>query len=700
MILALLVLQATAPSQAVIAAPHAARVAQLCGARSPADAGQLLALERREADVASRRPSTSDWVALGCTRAQLEFAGVVGREGVEMPLGDPWALGAINAMSRAVAAEPAHPVAAEVMALMALAEEADDVAPGVIASVLQASQHALAPTAMLRACSEFALRVRDTVVAGRCAHAGLARGADSTWHLIRRARIAFSRADTAGGSIAFAAAASSARGAAAHAELDWHLRWFLSPDEYQQWKVLPDSSASGFVRDRLTTRDVRDARPFGARLVEHFARLDVVLQRFRLHLARQFRERGGFPRPTPEGLVDAPWQEVLTSCEPGTIPAESHRFYDRWQWVIDDRGAVWMRFGPPDDRIDISPQCPGALPGSVVREMWRYMIDGEAVLLHFENEAFDGSASAARLVAGVLGTYMCDLDAARCTMSHRTSMPGGLPPEQLERVRVQDDAYLVTATTTDDNAPRGLATLRVAARLHRLRDPQTDRPIALVSYALRMSDLERDGAGSAAVTLTIRWWDPRAAVERDTALIRVHAIPAGADTTRSLTGFVVLPGSDGIAAWSIAASQPERFGRSGGIDEPPLAEGAVRMSNIVVGSAASGLVWRWYGEELLVTAVGRAARTHPVTLYYQVESGRARDSVFTSITLTRLRGSVASPRPDLDIRMPSSLVMGLNEFVPELDVSLLEPGHYRIDLAIAVGRDAPFARRSTTITLD
>src|ERR1019366_1844040 len=126
----------------------------------------------------------------------------------------------------------------------------------------------------LRACGELALRINDEATAQRCAMLGLAKGIDSTWHLIRLAQLSFRHADTTSGVKYFLSAMSAAHDSIAHDEVNWHLQWFLSPGERTALAAQADSSRSRFVRDRLAERDVKDGRRPGARIAEHFARLE------------------------------------------------------------------------------------------------------------------------------------------------------------------------------------------------------------------------------------------------------------------------------------------------------------------------------------------------------------------------------------------------------------------------------------------
>ena len=185
-------------------------------------------------------------------------------------------------------------MAAEVLAVLVL----DDLWPDAtaVAGMFKAYAAGVTAPGVLRACTEFSLRSNDIKTARSCAMQALARGADSTWHLLRLTRIAFREADTVGGSKQFFAAIAAAHDTAARAEAEWHLQWFLEPKELPLPAQLPDTARARWTRDLLVRRDVRDGQPIGARLAEHFSRLEYVLAHFRLHVPVTIRKQLAWPR--------------------------------------------------------------------------------------------------------------------------------------------------------------------------------------------------------------------------------------------------------------------------------------------------------------------------------------------------------------------------------------------------------------------
>ncbi|MBP6444366.1 MAG: hypothetical protein KA267_10120 [Gemmatimonadales bacterium] len=692
-----------------------------CGQTVTTDRTTLLREEERATfGVRDRRNDPTAWLALACLRAQLEAARVPGRQGIEMGSGEPWALGSIRAAGRAVRLD-VRSRAVEVLAEMMLGELADDVPESMLGLLVSAVDAGGRAPALLRACAEHALARGREGTARQCAQLGLAAGSDSTFHLLRVARLSYRAKDRTSGERAFLQSALSMRGPLARAELTWHLQWFLAPEEFEQWGGIPDSTAGAWVRNQLAVRDVRDGRAAGSRLAEHFARLEYVTKHFVLRLPRHVRLAGGLVGATPESGGGENPDLVAAACEPGEIPAAPFRFYQRWQQSIDDRGAVWLRYGAPMQRIRNRPTCapgnsgpPPNSPNGVrrdnmpivvgrsdvterdanIREAWKYVIDGRVLLLHFENERFDGSSEATRLVAGVLGTYLCDVDAARCNDTERSKMANRTPalddrlsPERIVLLRQADQEAIVTATTRDDNAVRTKRNIPLVASQYRLWDPRTREPITLVTWAVPLADVSRDRNGQRQLgTLRIeaRRWSSASGTWLDTAFVRQ---PQPKDTLagrRFLAGSLALPGGDDATAWGVTVSQEDGgWGRSWEDDAAPLGRGSTVLSDIVLGIPGEGLEWRAGVEPVPLAPFGALVRGQPGSLYLQVRSTEARSEATMQVQIYRDRsGAAPAGTSALEIAFPVSLRSGVNEFARQVDFQQLEAGRYRLQVQL------------------
>ncbi len=579
----------------------------------------------------------------------------------------------------------------------------------------------------LRGCSYFGMDAGDTAAVQRCATMALATGEDSTWHELALTRLAFRDADTALGTQRFLRAVAAAHDTASRDEITWQLQWFVTPDEEQEWTALTDSARANWVRDRLASRDVRDGQPPGARLAEQFKRLDYVLANFRLHPARVMAKTFGTLAATPFNRL--PDTLVMGTCEPGLIPAQPYRFYRRWETDIDDRGVIWMRFGTPEKRIRAVPHCD--LPAPIVpgvdtfgrhanggsapdnaREVWLYDLNGQELLLNFEGEEFGGTVEATRLVTGVLGSYMCDVDVKRCNLNSLSQMNAIartrrgdedlLSPEAVERLREEDAHYVATATTTDDNSPRGLVPIETIAHLHRLWDPVTGERLALVTYALKSRDLAiqyNDSMRTAVVDLSIRQWAASRGTWNDTTIPKHLRLPDTTLKRTHLTGFVLLPSSPGVTSWSLVATQPAgRRGISYDVSGDSLASGPLALSDLVIGAASQGLVWDNHGAKITLAPLDAVNRTEPMSLYYQIRSTVARPQATTNLALYRIRDGRVADSAALQVVLESPLPAGISETAPLVDVSRLPKGSYRLDVRLTDG--AATIRRSTVLNVD
>jgi len=676
------------------------------------DRGQLLRFADRYGDSLRKRDGDAAlWFATACLRADLFSAGAIAHEGIEMGSGASWEQGAVNALLRALALRPADPHAADLLARLAL-DDVDVKAVAMIRATLARAQGAGAATAATyRACSEFAWRAHDTTAARNCATASLAAGLDSTWQLIRLARLRFVAFDTASGNRLFQQAADAAHDSAAKLEVTWHLQWFLTPDEEREWQRAVDSQPGRWIRDRLASRDVRDGRPSGARLAEHFARLEYVEDHFRLAVPRNVAA-GLRTGPATRESADPPHCAVTSCSEPGQVWAIEWREYRRWQTDFDDRGIVWMRFGQPDRRIPWT--CP-ILKCQVAREAWVYAIDGRDMLLSFENEAFDGSVEATRLVSGVLGSYFCDVDTRRCRLTSLSQADAAtqankfvkaptfamVKPEDIEHIRVEDRAAIGAATTTDDNSLRGQRFIETVARLHRLWDPATGEPLALVTYAIRNGDLgmtTRADMLDADITLTVRQWDPAADVRRDTTFHRHNEFVSGR-VPRDWTGFLLIPSTAGVTSWSVAVSQPDhRLGRAFEDPGTPLGTGPVALSDLVIGANAEPLRWGGGPDAIPLAPFDAINRTDTLRLYYEVKSTHVAN-VHTVLALYRTDIPKQANTPALQVASATTLRTGIAEVTPSVVVSQLAKGDYRIEVRIEDSGGKVMVRRTAALTL-
>ena len=188
----------------------------------------------------------------------------------------------------------------------------------------------------------------------------LAAGLDSTWHLLRLTRQAFREGDSLGGVAHFID--GGGRGP--------RHRWHSSTSagtcsgssrrrSAQRGSALADSSRGTWVRDRLIERDVRDGRPPGSRLAEHFARLEHVEKHFRLCDSLRVASALTAPRPGVfQGVTETGKSTDGTTLE--RIPPVAGRLRRSRRDLHALRGAGQDRGEHAGGRVP-GPTSPGAM---------------------------------------------------------------------------------------------------------------------------------------------------------------------------------------------------------------------------------------------------------------------------------------------------------------------------------------------------
>lgn len=699
MLLALALMLQQVPSPALPAIDHpgadpllAADLRAACPSSIATDRLALLKLEEHQADRHSLASDPAAWGALACTRALLGTLGAVSHESTMMIAGESWTEGAISALEQSLTLRPGDRRSADLLAVLAMNEPEPRGYDAIAFALDKAASAGRVGSATLRGCADFALRSGHPEITRRCSSRALREGKDSTWHALLLARLDFRGADSVAGTRAFVQAARAAHDTLAKLAIAWHLQWFVSPDERTAWASLGDTARDGWVRNVLASRDVRDGRPAGARLAEHFKRLEHVDSAFRLSVAKVLRTAmltkpsTGLP-PFSVGSASIPAVPADISEVTTMLLNQPFHDYMRWQIDLDDRGVTWMRFGKPL-RTQVAPDI----------EVWYYEIDGKPMLLSFLYEEFSGSAAPSRLATGKIGDVYCGIDTWRCLLGMRQT----LNPELIRQVIAQDREWIGVATTRDDNSVRTDKTIDVISRLHRLWDPVTGAPLALLTYAVKASDLvaPQDSAQrTARLEFAFRRWDAIDNRWQDTTFTRRFTF-ASTDVRR-LTGFIITSSSPNVSSWSLVATQSEnRRGRAWDVTTGPLDRGPLVLSDLVLGQEGQGIVWANHNAEILLAPLNAVDRHQPVSLYYQIRSDEARQGVRTTVALYRIEDGVARDTAALQVGFDQAIQSGVNEVAPMLDVSRLDMGSYRLEVRLSDDKGSVITRRTVQLNLN
>ncbi|MES2304102.1 MAG: hypothetical protein V4558_01270 [Gemmatimonadota bacterium] len=678
------------------------RIVALCGAL-----GTQGALLKEEGTLADHGPTADARVliSLACVRARLSALETISRPGFLMPLGDSWTAGSERALLRGLALAPSA-FGAEILGALAYDAELSPLLDSVAVALAGAVGPGTASAAAARSCVDLSERGGKPARAAACAQAALAAGVDSTWQQLYLARAAARTADTTQALLRLHEALHSAHDRGSWDEVGWQLKWFVEPDEWDEWQTLPDSSRQRWVLNTFALRDIRDARPSGSRLVEHFARLDYVIAHFRLAVSRKGQLKFLYPA-TPESRVPG---NFAMFWEPGLIHADLLRPTERWTGFYDDRATVWMRLGAPGNTREwsgIDTVRPSLKKqqleyfGTNSRTVWQYDIGGSRLLLQFEPEAFTATTKPTRLVKGVLGSYLCGLDTYRCfltTTSENAERMGGraVEAEHLERIRTEDAAFIKLATTQDDNSRRFAHGLETSARLQ--REWKDGRLVAVIPWSVRAGDLLVDSSSVATLMIELRQWDENAERWIDTTELRRLRIPAGTGPDARVNGLIEAATGAAISSWSLMIRQDSiRAGGRWGTRMPSLVAGTLEMSDLILGAPKQRQVWTGPSGKVPVASLGTFNRKEPVSLYWQILSEARRAEVETTIALYLTEKP--SDKPSLEVRSTGSLEASLNESLRELDISRLDKGAYRLEVVVRDRKAGVTLRRTVPLLL-
>lgn len=668
--------------------PISAQQPIVCNDHTGQDVGSLLSNNDALTSRGQRLPdSEADLLALACVRWELWKRNAIAREGPGMPLGSSWLTGAAAGAWAAVRVDPGSRRAAIVMAELSRTEPRRLASQRNLDGAYQLFSMSADPAIRILAAEACVLLgewlPERSVEMLRCAAAGML--ADSTTALwpLATARAHAMLGDAEAAWAAWRRAAQLSSEEPAWSLLRGQVRWFATAEELRSL-----DEATGAARPELLTylpvrRDAATGAGSGSYLVTHFRRLATARREFALDVPRGQEERF---------LTGAPTVSILWAID-STATLSDWRELRRWQLEVDDRGAIYVRHGPPDARVH-------PVNRNATIELWHYERTMIPMSFQFEEEDFDGSAEATRLVAGRYGSHWCGVDARRCLYGM-----GNLGPtaEQLAGMR-EDDRHLLSASERFDTpSDSGALPLPLIARGFRVWDSRTGAPILLVSYAVPWP--ARDVGGHLSLPLRVR---TRGGSNRDTVVVHDHraaSTPEADDHDRHAMGFAVIPRDQSAIAWSAELElSPSHMARATGIASPPTERSGVSMSDIVASTEDSPIRWSVAGESQPIDPGMKLHKDRPLHLFYQVRYAGDRDieGASTRIQVLPMKSDgseVGDPTREMVVEFPQEIHPGINDVGPLMDAGRLRDGIYLLEVLIIDTGGIVLARASTTIEL-
>lgn len=678
----------------------AAQVAVLADPTTKAVWDELLATTR----LAQRYPkSPGAWLALAQARRTAHELRMKALQGPRQTAGESFAIGAGNALIRALELDSTDAAAAEALARLPLPTDGAHRLKSWAAALRQYAG-LLSPTGLAAAAGlqrevgargEAVALWREALLKG-FPYPGLLR--------MELARDLHALDSTAAGASSYFAGAEDTS-AATVAAYTRELRWLGSPAELAEWEALAPDDRADWLAGFWGTRDVAEGRSEGARLAEHFRRLEYALTAYRLRLQSTGRHRIKSTSASTESLKLVEVLRDLRAQSDGSddllrfldfdavaLGSNSPFFSFRSsQDLLDDRGVVYVRHGAPEQRQ--------ATIGGVALEIWRYQRPAGDIVLSFKEVDFDGQAGASALVPSLLTEdpyfrdQICALDVALCPVyvyvkdSYRKEARRLSSGVQLAHSRTKGLEAIQTATATDDFVRPIERSLSPLTQIYGLTHLTTDGPRLVAAFAIPGDELTAtqspEAGGRYLYPITIRL----------DAVRRSDGVRFGVDTLRHfattepiakgafLVGSVELPVAPG--EWTASLTLATHDGRLAvanlGRVTAPAVRGVV-LSDLVFGKVGGGAEWSSGRSRVSLNPLNTFAVRGEAAVYVQVR-GIARDASYRAV-FEFFDGDDAAAAPRLTLSFTERSPGGIQELQRTLGLGKLTPGGYRVRLTM------------------
>ncbi len=714
------------------------RRAELSHARADALRAQDL-LERAVVDAPR---SAVAWYGLGLDRLQLARDTVFSKGGALMPVGVSYLDGAANALVRAIELDDTLTVAVNALALTPEPREGSSALKERVA-LLRRERRLLSPGAM----AETAVLERD------------GGSVDSAIALERRA-LATGKVDS--GVVSLGLARDLYRSGHADAGREVLLRgaatdsmasqqayraalaWVATPAELAAWDTVPPEHRSTWVAFFWSKRDVADGRPDGSRLVEHYRRLEHAMKYFRLSLPETGRQTFHSELPVGEMADEDDARRFAlryAECFPDearllydaeTIGADTpFDYYKPVQDLVDDRGVVWIRQGPPDHAA--------SSVGGEPAEVWVYDRPGGPLVLQFRGADFQGSSGASTLVPSLLSepaevrnqvcavyqplcpastrnepvrlgaapAYVpktrCDVDSANPFTGRAAALAAaadalnsetrleGMRQGSAEVVLARDKGReaIDTATRTDAYPRAFTHVVRPAVEIYALDSAGGVSPRLVVGYAVpgnQLSGSKLSATGQSVYEVDIRLMAVRRSDGQRFDLDSPHQFLADSALHggQYLTGTLELPVPSGDYTASLVVEQRDGRGAVATLDAVQVPAGSARLavSDIVLGRPGSPVVWHSGSAVVPLNPLNTFPVGGNADVYVQLSG--ARPGVTYQMRFGVYDADAGPGKPArLTIAVSQAADRSWIEVARTLGLRNLPAGHYRVQLDVS-----------------
>lgn len=449
--------------------------------------------------------------------------------------------------------------------------------------------------------------------------------------------------------------------------------------------VAGDSLLAGYDRARGAERSAwlrtfwsdlarRDLRDPAERLTEHYRRLAHAVQAFGLRVNRRY-------------------------YAPNNI-------YRSDQEQYDDRGVVWIRHGPPDDRILVP------LFGLPPLETWRYRRADGDLLLHFQAGGYSQAAGSRSLdFGGAIDDYRlvptlfdwmyrqssaydmllgsrCALHELYCKyMTWGPNGQAGLAAEERGLVT----ASAVIATGSDAMERRFARGLEARSELFAV-GREGERSLVHVAFQIpvQVTEVARPGARLAtAVHLRVAMLAPGGAVVGWVDTTTEASLPEGRPGLLDAFGRVTLTVPPGRWRYRVELSLQDSIGRVFPTDSLQVADFSGRrlaLSDLVLGRPGIGAPWvPAVGDTAYFTPRATWARGDTLTLYHELYGLADREAYSARLSIRRGR------KVELAIGWEGEATGPVTRVGRSISLARLAPGEYELALEVR----GPDGSRST-----